>query len=384
MPNRPHPSYGPVLAGLAVVSAGAILFAPAPPPARVVGGLLLTLVLPGAALTRAMFPQRHLSGVERLVLALALSLATVALGGLGLYAAGIRLAQPSWVALTAGVTVLAAVVGQFRLRQRPARTAAPPESADRVEKRDQIEEPDRAEGPDHTDEPDHAEASDHAEEPDRAEASDHAEEPDRAEGADHADEPDHAEDLDRVDRDERADRAEEPERLSRAVDSDEPDSAGPRKPDPAGVGTGTLSADVAGHRRRANFRPAVLRLAPLLLTVALLIAAGWYSLRGAAQEPTEPFSALQMVPAFATEAPGPTRTVSVGLDCHERAATDYLLRVRGSAGFTRTLQVRLRPGEDWARQVTVPSTGRVTVDLYRDGETSAYRTVFLDTPSERW
>ena len=368
MPNRPHPRYGPVLPGLAVVSAGAILFAPAPPPARVVGGLLLTLILPGAALTRAMFPQRHLSGVERLVLAPALSLATVALGGLGLYAVGIRLAAPSWTALAVGVTVVAAVVGQFRIRLTSARTAASPESADRVERLDQIEEPDRAEGPDHPDEPDHADASDHADEPDRAEE------------ADHADQPDPAEELDRVDRDERPDRAEEPGPLGRAAESDQPGRAEPPDPEPAGVGPGTLAADVAGHRRRGSFRPAVLRLAPLVLTAALLIAAGWFSLRGAAREPTEPFSALQMVPAFAAEAPGPTRTVSVGLDCHERVATDYLLRVRGSAGFTQTLQVRLRPGQDWARQVTVPSTGRVTVDLYRDGETSAYRTVFLDNP----
>jgi hypothetical protein len=311
MANRAHPTYGTVLAGVAVVSSGAMLFAP--PPARVVGGLLLTLVLPGAAVTWAVFPRQGLSTVERLVLASAFSLATLALGGLGLHVAGVRLTQLSWTVLTAGVTVLAAIVGQLRQRPAPARTAGQPESVDQVEEVGQAGQP---------------------------ESVDRAEEPD---GSDQAGQP-------------------EPEL------------------DPAGAGSGTPYARVAGRRRRVTFRRAALRLAPLVLTAVLLAAAGWFSLQGAARQSTEPFSALQMVPAFASEAPGPTRTVSVGLDCHERADTDYLLRVRGPAGFTRTLRARLRPGEGWARQVSVPSTGRVTVDLYRDGETSAYRTVFLDNP----
>jgi hypothetical protein len=87
---------------------------------RVPTGLLLALVLPGVALTAALFGGRALSTVERLVLPPALSFAVLILGGLGIYALGVALNRASWTALTAGVTVIAGVATALWQRLRPA------------------------------------------------------------------------------------------------------------------------------------------------------------------------------------------------------------------------------------------------------------------------
>lgn len=278
--RREYPAAGTVLAGLAVVATGAVLLAPRP--AALVAAPLLTLVLPGAALARALMPGRRWSVAEWCMLVPGLSLFTLVLGGLGLAAAGRPLTQRSWALLAAAVTVVAAVAGQFRTwyARRRAGGTGDPEAQRRF-----------------------------------------------------------------------------------------PGGPLPRRaPDSTATG------------ERITFRRAVLRLSPLLLAASLLAGAGWYALRAAEQRHTEPFTALVMVPAFATEAPGASRTVTVGIQCREKTATDYLLRVRGTAGFEERLTVRLRPDEDWARRLAVPSTGRVTADLHRDGGATPYRTVFLDSP----
>ena len=110
-----------LVAAAALVAAGAVLW-PAPAALRVPAGLLLALVLPGIALTGALFGVRVLSTVERLVLPPALSAAVLVIGGLGLYAAGVHLGRVSWTALTAGTTVAAgaAVLATRRLRRQHA------------------------------------------------------------------------------------------------------------------------------------------------------------------------------------------------------------------------------------------------------------------------
>lgn len=273
MARRDRPTVGTVLGWLAGVGAAAVLLAPEP--AALVAALLLTLVLPGAALTRLLFPGRRLSTAEWIMLVPGLSLATLVLGGLGLFAAGRPLTRLSWTVLVAAVTVAAAVAGQLRrwYAQRPG--------------------------------------------------------------------------------------------------SPTPEPGDPASGDPEPVGR---------ERERITFRRAVLRLLPLVLAAGVLAGAGWFSLRTAQERDTEPFTALVMVPAFATEAPGPTRTVAIGIQCRERTDTDYLVRVRDDAGFDESITARLGPDEDWARRLAVPSTGRITVDLYRDGGAAPYRTVFLDNP----
>jgi hypothetical protein len=118
--------------GVAVVAAVVAVVAAAAqwvtlPFVRVPAGLLLAVVLPGLALTAALFPGRVLSIVERLVLPPALSLAVLVLGGLGMFAVGIPLGRGSWTALTAAVTVAAAIVS--RLRREAAGSGSATETA---------------------------------------------------------------------------------------------------------------------------------------------------------------------------------------------------------------------------------------------------------------
>jgi hypothetical protein len=78
------------------------------PVLTVVAGLALAFVLPGYALTRALFTGRQLARLERIVLIPALSLAVLVVGGLLLYVARIKLTMPAWALLAGGVTVAAA------------------------------------------------------------------------------------------------------------------------------------------------------------------------------------------------------------------------------------------------------------------------------------
>jgi len=70
----------------------------------------LALFLPGYALTRAIFRRRGLALVERIVLALGLSLVTTALASLFLYVTSLGLTVTSWVTALAVVTVAATLV----------------------------------------------------------------------------------------------------------------------------------------------------------------------------------------------------------------------------------------------------------------------------------
>src|SRR5262249_5142146 len=81
-------------------------------------------VLPGAAVVAALFPRRGLSRLERSVLAVALSLATLVLGGLVLDVLAVRLTSRAWAALVGGVTVGGAFVAYLRTF-RHARVSSP-------------------------------------------------------------------------------------------------------------------------------------------------------------------------------------------------------------------------------------------------------------------
>ncbi|MGC9668705.1 DUF1616 domain-containing protein [Planosporangium sp. 12N6] len=114
-----------------VAAAGAVVAAAATwvPTAvvRVPAGLLLAFVLPGLALTAALFPDRVLSAVERIVLPVALSLAVLVVGGLAMFAVGIPLGHAAWTGLSSLTTVAAAVAAV--LRRRPADGTSATETA---------------------------------------------------------------------------------------------------------------------------------------------------------------------------------------------------------------------------------------------------------------
>jgi Protein of unknown function (DUF1616) len=77
--------------------------------AALVAGLLIVLVLPGYALTEALFAQHHLGWAERLLLVVGSSLALTALGSLALYQLGWSLQMNSWLGLLIVVTGVGAV-----------------------------------------------------------------------------------------------------------------------------------------------------------------------------------------------------------------------------------------------------------------------------------
>jgi uncharacterized membrane protein len=96
------------------------------PPARWAAGVLLAFLLPGLSLTAVLFFGRALSIVERAVLAPALSLAVLVVGGLALNAARIRLTGESWATLTASTTVVLAGAGYARWWLATRRRYTPP------------------------------------------------------------------------------------------------------------------------------------------------------------------------------------------------------------------------------------------------------------------
>jgi hypothetical protein len=91
-------------------------------------------------------------------------------------------------------------------------------------------------------------------------------------------------------------------------------------------------------------------------------------------------TAIGMVPAFATEAPGSTRTVSLYVWNGEGAQTTFTIRLTGTGKFTDTIRATVYDNSQWSGRAKVPSTGKVTAELFRPGDKTPFRTVFEDMP----
>lgn len=83
-------------------------------------GLFLVFVLPGYALTNALFPGNNLEFAEFIALSLGLSLAIAALGGLILYWLSWKLQTYSWTVFLGSVTLLASIVALLRYQHLKA------------------------------------------------------------------------------------------------------------------------------------------------------------------------------------------------------------------------------------------------------------------------
>jgi hypothetical protein len=262
------------LAAVTVASGAAVLAGPLA--VSVPGGLLLAFVLPGFALTEAIFrPARQDIGVvERLILIPALSLAVLVLGGLGLWAIGGSLNQAGWLSIAAAVTLIATGVAVTRNRITPA--AASVESATRIST-----------------------------------------------------------------------------------------AAGPT-PKPGRKGSPRLS-------RRRLFRDVV----PLTLSVLLLAGIGWWSFNDSVETYDATVTTLSAAPPGPVDPDG-NRSVQVSATGLDSAGGPYRLVLTGTAG-TELSEHNLTPDDDgsWTGRVSVPGEERVTMDLFRSGESDAFRTVII-------
>jgi hypothetical protein len=131
----------------------------------------------------------------------------------------------------------------------------------------------------------------------------------------------------------------------------------------------TLAALFVPAGRRPRFNP---RLAtPLVLASLILVLAGWISLRSAAeQRDAVAVTSLSMRPVGGE--------VRLDVQTQNASAATYRLVVSGPDGFRATFAPPVGPDGRWDHDLAVPADGRVTADLYRAGDATPYRSVFLD------
>jgi hypothetical protein len=258
-----------ILAG--VTAAAGIAVLTGPPVAAVVAGLVLGLVLPGLALSAALFRGRVLTLVERSVLAPALSLAVLVAAGLVAYVTGLRLDRPVWTAATVGVTLSALLVPGIPLPRRPRPAIVPLPAGERRSTGGSLP-PLRATGP-------------------------------------------------------------------------------------------------VPVRRLAR------QMVPMVVVVAMLGAAAWLSVSSARRSYGVTVTALSAAPPGAVNAAG-QRSVAVTATGLVPADGPYALAVSAPNG-TETERRTVAPAEGtWTGLLTV-GRDRITVGLYRAGDTTAYRTVYI-------
>jgi hypothetical protein len=291
-----------LLAGVTAAAAAGVLSGYRP--ATVVAGLLLAFVLPGAALTGALFAdRRQLAPTERIMLVPALSLAALVIGGLCAWALGAKLDRTTWLVLSAGITAAGLVVSVVRTARRgvqpvpvpPVRPPAAPVPAAAGDQGVRVKLPTR-------------------------------------------------EDPTLI--------------LPVFLDRD-----------------GIFARDSSPWDRPA-VRRVVRELLPLVLVGVLAGGASWLSVVTSVRTHDVTVTALSVAPPAATTADGKrvVRVTASGLG----AAGRYTVTVTSAVtrDTTRHSVVADADGR-WAASLSVPGDERLTIGLYRAGETTAYRTVIV-------
>jgi hypothetical protein len=287
-----------VVAGLTVAAAVAVLAGPKP--LTVAGGLLLAFVLPGIAVTGALFSRRALTAVERTVLAPALSMAVLVVAGLLIYLCRVPLDRLSWTVATGSLTLIALAVPLLLPKVALAAPAATEEQTRPVgERRSRI---------------------------------------------------------DLTPRDATV-MAEARTIVMSVVPPEDEEQA---------------AADEKAQRSRL-----VRQLLPLALVLAVLGGASWLSFGTSRETYETTVTALSAAPSGPVDASG-NRVVAVSASGLVASDGPYTLTVRGTAGTTPTRRV-IAPAEDgtWSEQLTLPGDQRMTVGLYRAGDTAAFRTLYI-------
>lgn len=118
------------------------------------------------------------------------------------------------------------------------------------------------------------------------------------------------------------------------------------------------------------------QLIPMVLVLAVLTGAGWLSFVSSRHAYDVTVTALSATPPGALDAAG-HRTVGVTATGLIAADGPYRLAVVGSAGTeTDRRTVTADPGGTWTATLSVGGA-RCTINLYRAGDTTAYRTVSI-------
>jgi len=321
------PSHARYYALLTVAAGAAVLFGPQL--LALVSGLLLALVLPGMAITEGVLRGRKLARVERIVLAPALSLAVLVLAGLIVYATGFRLEKVAWTSATAGVTLAGLILATVP-RAWGAVTAR--FGAYLVAEDDDDDAPRKA-------------AALVVAAP--ASAAPAGEETGQI--------------LPRGREDTLVLPAVVLEVQARAKVAEQAEKPA-KKPEPK----------PAKPPRRL-----VWQAAPLLLVVALLGGASWLSYASSKNSYETTVTALSAAPSGPVNSAG-TRAVAVTATGLVAANGPYTLVATGSES-TSTLRrtIEVTGSGTWSQSLTLPGSQRITVNLYRAGESAAYRTLYI-------
>ncbi|MFC3386146.1 DUF1616 domain-containing protein [Couchioplanes azureus] len=286
-----------VLAVLTVAAGAAVLAGPGPLP--VAGGMLLGFVLPGMALTGALFPGRTLSPVERTLLAPALSLGALVVAGLGIHLTGADLDRLSWTVATVGVTLVGLLVAVLRPRLSAAAPAGQEEAAPAGEALPVLPLSERD-----------------------------------------------------------AEAVAEAHTIAMSVA-------------PVEAAREPAATEQSPRLRLAR------QLLPLALVLAILGGASWLSFGTSRELYDTEVTALSAAPPGPVDSRG-NRTVTVSATGLLAEDAPYTLTVTGTPGTApsrRTITV----GADgtWSENLSVPGDERTTVSLFRAGDTSAYRTLYI-------
>jgi hypothetical protein len=323
-------AYARYLALLTLAAGAAVLFGPQL--LAIVGGLLLALVLPGLAVTGTVLRGRKLARVERVVLAPALSLAVLVVSGLIIYVTGFVLNKVAWTSATVGVTL----VGLFGATAPKAWAAIAARFGAYLIAED-----------DDDGTPKQAPAAAAAKVP--AVGTEAAPEQQTAQLRPHG--PNDTLILPAVVLEEQA----KAQVAKQAENSDKPVPVPPRPP-----------------------RRLVWQAAPLLLVVAILGGASWMSYHSSkASYDNTVVTALSAAPSGPVNSAG-TRAVAVTATGLVAADGPYTLVATGTSGTTALRRTITVPASGtWTQSLTLPGSQRITINLYRSGESSAYRTLFI-------
>lgn len=298
------------------VGAGAAVLV-GPHPLAVAGGLMLAFVLPGLALVAVFFRGRELRQVEWIVLAPALSMGLLIVAGLGTYAIGLRIDRLTWTVATVGVT-LAALAGA---RLRPRRPQPAGEQTAGAPK------------------PGAQEAGPQEAGPQEAGERQTGEQPVGEQTA--------------------------------------------RLPAPGVAEAATVVMSVVPpleddpHQVRGQRRRLVRQLLPLVAVAAVLAGASWLSFDTSRSTQDEAVTALSAKPSELVDVNG-NRVVQVSASGLLTIEGPYTITVVGTARTAVARRTVVPSGDGaWSEQLSLPAAQRLTVRLFRWGDTTAYRTLYI-------